>query len=271
MSSMQLAAVPPADAARCRIGDDVSAFANLFAPDVDLVIWRRPIEPVLHRFARDVLAKDELECLRELTLAELPRLSPLPRAAKHADPAAAAAFDADLRFLVRAFAELTSAVRIGLRLVRLSGPMCPRFHTDFVGVRLLTTYCGAGTEWLPAAQVDRRFLGHRSNGQPDDTSGLLRPGAAVQQVPEFAVALLKGDAWPGHGERGVVHRSPSSQRPRVLLSLDVLAQEGGFDGFDLSGAGRPAPLVGAESMGDDPARIDAHQDHGCGGTCGSGR
>lgn len=242
---------PLAAGSSCRVVGDISGFAALYKPQVNLVVWPRPALPELRRFARKILSASELESLAEIDVAHLAAFNPLPTEACDADPATAAAFLADLRHLAMVFADLTAATRLGVRLVRLSGPMCPRFHTDFVGVRLLTTYCGTGTEWLEHAQVDRRFLGHRADGKPDETSGLLRPGTSIQRLPEFAVALLKGDAWPGNEGRGVVHRSPAVRSPRILLSIDVLGQQGGFDGFDATGIGRPAPA-----------------DHACGDGCG---
>jgi hypothetical protein len=150
-----------------------------------------------------------------------------------------------VRTLSHAFAELVGASRLGVRLLRLDAPMCPRFHTDFVGVRLLTTYCGPGTEWLDDADVDRSRLGHRSGGEPDERSGLLRPGTVVRQLPEGAVGLLKGEAWPGNAAHGVVHRSPAVRgHKRIVFSLDVLDQEGGFEGFDATGEGCAVPQAG---------------------------
>jgi len=219
-----------------------------------------------------VLAAADLQRLFEVDVALLDGFEPLPAAAVDADPVAAAAFTADLRELARSFALLTGATRLGFRLTRLEGPMCPRFHTDFVGVRLLTTYCGTGTEWLEHESVDRQFLGHRSGGKEDEVSGLLRPGAVVHRLPEFAVGLLKGEAWPGNLERGIVHRSPAARRlPRILLSLDVLAQDDGgreaiaFAGFDASDRGRAAPTDEGRDAG------DGHDGHGCDGRCGGGR
>jgi hypothetical protein len=256
----------PSVASCCRHVFDPADFVALDEPTTQLVVWRRPVDPVLQRFANDVLAADELQSAQEIEVGDLATFDPLPAAARAADPAAAAAFTDDVRELAQMFALLTGASRLGLRLVRLDGPMCPRFHTDFVGVRLLTTYSGTGTEWLEHEHVDRRFLGHRSGGREDHESGLLRPGAVVQRLPLFAVGLLKGEAWPGNRERGIVHRSPGGREPRILLSLDVSAQgDGGgarFDGFDASGRGHEAP---AEDQHGD------HDGHGCGGTCGGGR
>ncbi|MFO1032469.1 MAG: DUF1826 domain-containing protein [Planctomycetota bacterium] len=225
-----------------RQSDQVTELAGIHDADVQMAIWHRPVDSVLRRFAANVLAARPVQQVLEVEVAELDRFDPLPASLHAAEPVAAELFAADVRWLAGMFAELVGASRLGVRLMRLEQAMCPRFHTDFVGVRLLTTYCGTGTEWLEDRDVDRRFLGHRSMDVPDDRSGLLRPGAAVQVVPEFAVALLKGEAWPGNLERGLVHRSPAlAGTRRVLLSIDVLDQAHGHHGFDTSGHGRPAP------------------------------
>ncbi len=102
------------------------------------------------------------------------------------------------------------------------GAMCPRLHVDRVGIRMLCTYRGPGTEWVDDAAVDRRFLGAASGGKPDEVSGLLRPGHRIERVPPFAVALLKGSLWQGNGGRGIVHRSPGvGEGLRVLVALDA--------------------------------------------------
>lgn len=234
---------PPPAHSCARLAAEAADLSALYDREVQIVIWRRSIDEQVASFAANVLrGDDELRILEEVAVADLDRFDPLPSRLTARDPAGAAAFADDLRMLCRIFADLLGATRLGLRLLRLTTAMCPRFHTDYVGARLLTTYAGVGTEWLEEASVDRRFLGHRAKGIADERSGLLRRGASPQQVPEFAVALLKGEAWPGNQGRGAVHRSPSVQTgARVLFSIDVLAQEGGFDGFDRDGEGRPAP------------------------------
>jgi hypothetical protein len=226
-----------------RLVTEVADLVTLYEKEVQIVIWRRSIDEQVASFAANVLRRDEnLRILEEVAVADLDRFELLPPRLKALDAAGAAAFGDDLRMLCRIAADLLGATHLGLRLLRLTSAMCPRFHTDYVGARLLTTYAGVGTEWLEEASVDRRFLGHRAKGIADERSGMLRPGAAPQQVPELAVALLKGEAWPGNRGRGAVHRSPSLQTgARVLFSIDVLAQEGGFDGFDRDDEGRAAP------------------------------
>jgi len=66
---------------------------------------------------------------------------------------------ADIRLLAEMFSCLFGLRTIGLRLTPLTGSMCPRFHVDRVPCRLITTYVGTGTEWLPHDLVDRSKLG----------------------------------------------------------------------------------------------------------------
>ena len=47
---------------------------------------------------------------------------------------------------------------IGLSLRVLDKAMCPRFHVDHVPCRLITTYTGVTTQWLPHTSVDRSKL-----------------------------------------------------------------------------------------------------------------
>lgn len=110
--------------------------------------------------------------------------------------------------------------------ISLEAASCPRFHVDRIGIRMLVTYRGPGTGWLPDAQVDRRWLDAAGMGCPDEQNGVMPQVAEVLQVPTWAVALLKGEAWPKAEGFGVVHRSPNPKGvPRVLLRVDMLSQE----------------------------------------------
>jgi hypothetical protein len=135
--------------------------------------------------------------------------------------AAPARFQRELEGVVELFADLFGSERLGLRLGTLDAPMCPRFHVDRVGVRLLCTYVGAGTEYLEDAEVRREGLGVAAPGG-SVTEGAARPSAVVRQVAPFSVVLLKGEAWPDNEGRGAVHRSPPGDGRRLLLSVDGL-------------------------------------------------
>jgi hypothetical protein len=133
----------------------------------------------------------------------------------------------DVADVVEIYGLLMEAEQIGLRLVTLDRAMCPGFHVDKVGIRLVCTYRGPTTQWLENTDVDRCKLGMVAQGIPDEESGLIKPRAAIRSMEPFDVGLLKGEAWtnqdgsPNLGN-GVVHRSPQVDNGlRVLLTLDA--------------------------------------------------
>ncbi|MDP3417802.1 DUF1826 domain-containing protein [Falsiroseomonas sp.] len=118
----------------------------------------------------------------------------------------------DVLHLARIFTHVTRADRLRLRLEALDGPGCHRWHADAIGLRLLCTYRGPGTEWLalPGGARAARML---QDGPP--------PPANRLNTGE--VALLKGEGFPGHAGQGCIHRSPPrapGAPPRLLLCLD---------------------------------------------------
>ncbi len=134
-------------------------------------------------------------------------------------------FATDIACLVEIYADLLGCPAIGLRLEGLGRSMCPRFHVDHTGIRLLCTYRGPGTEWLEEEAADRARLGLPSVGICDDESGIMLDPAGVRRIEPYAIALLKGSKWQGNAGRGVIHRSPkvsAEAGPRVLLALDAL-------------------------------------------------
>ena len=189
---------------------------RIFDPEIQLAAWRRPVDPVIADWLEAHL--DDLGAGFRQTLApgEAPDLSRLPAGAGRE------ALADDLQLLAEMLGELLDARTIGIRLEVIRQAMCPRLHVDRVGIRMLCTYLGPGTEWVDDAYIDRRFLGAGANGQPDASSGLLLPGHRIESIAPFHVALLKGSLWQGNAGRGIVHRSPAvPQPPRVLVALDA--------------------------------------------------
>jgi hypothetical protein len=134
----------------------------------------------------------------------------------------------DIAFLVALYGDLLGCQRVALRLEVVDRAMCPRFHVDRTGIRLLCTWRGPGTEWLEDAWADRWKLGHGAHGLTDEHSGLILSTEGIGQVPPHAIALLKGELWQGNAGRGVIHRSPAvppAMAPRVLLALDAVWDE----------------------------------------------
>lgn len=126
----------------------------------------------------------------------------------------------DLSMLVEMYSCLFDLKEVGVRVQVLERAMCPRFHVDKLGCRLVSTYCGAGSEWLNEVGLDRSKLGVGSNGLPDNESGLYT--GKIQQATAGDVLLLKGDGWFGNEGAAVVHRSPtmSSGERRLVVTMD---------------------------------------------------
>lgn len=189
---------------------------RIFDPDIQLAQWQRPVDTFIAGWL-DAHVDDLGSGFRQaLAPGQRPDLSRLP-----SGPGREALAD-DLTLLAEMLGELLDAATIGIRLEVIRQAMCPRLHVDRVGIRMLCTYRGPGTEWVDDAYVDRRFLGAAAGGQPDISSGLLLPGHHIESIPPFTVALLKGSLWQGNVGRGIVHRSPAvPQPPRVLVAMDA--------------------------------------------------
>lgn len=109
--------------------------------------------------------------------------------------AIADAMVADLLQLAKAYREMMNLPCVGLRFD--VGSVGAGWHTDRDNreARLLTTYYGAGTEWLRERDLEQRSL---------NTSAIwAKLDATPQVIPTGWLALLRGGR-----EQGVVHRSP---------------------------------------------------------------
>jgi hypothetical protein len=130
----------------------------------------------------------------------------------------------DIALLVDMFCYLFELKQAGMRLKVLDKAMCPKFHVDKVPCRLVTTYQGTATEWLPHEVVDQTKLEWGCNGLPDSKSGLYQRKSDIQRLDCGDVALLKGTLWEGNENAGLVHRSPEliANEKRLILTLDFM-------------------------------------------------
>lgn len=194
-------------------GETPQVLTEVLQDGVNLAVWRRRLPAQLEDFAALVVNLGQpLADQRVIDVDEqhMPVLTELLREA--ADLHGYESFVADVAWLVAAYTCLVGAQRVGLRLRVLTGPMCPRFHVDNVPLRLLTTYAGAGSEWLKEEASPRGDL--HTAAPPVDN---------IQHLQVGDVAVLKGEKWQGNEGAGLVHRSPSAPQGRLLLSLDWLA------------------------------------------------
>ena len=200
------------------VSDHPSVFEHIFADVVTVCIWNRRPDPILTNYLREYTGSESWERRVCVDVAN-PRFEELLTGFK-AD-VGRVRWATELAALIDLFATLTDSRTVGLRLTATDTATCPRFHSDQVGLRLLCSWLGEGTEWLAEKDVIRE------PAEPSDTSarfaaGPVRPGGVVRQMRPFAVGVFKGELWPGNQGRGAMHRSPQPIGRRVFVSLDEL-------------------------------------------------
>jgi len=212
-------AIPPTtslhDAAR------LTDLVRIFDEDVQLCLYQRSPVATITRYFSDASAQGVLGLGFRLVTTPgqalaIPGLAALPGRDELLQ---------DMAYLADIYGELLGCPQVGMRLEVLDRAMCPRFHVDRTGVRMLCTYHGRGTEWLSEEAADRSKLGSLAQGIPDETSGLICNPMAIRQAPPFSLLLLKGTQWQGNHGRGAIHRSPTLdplEPCRVLLALDAI-------------------------------------------------
>ncbi|MCJ2374090.1 DUF1826 domain-containing protein [Pseudomonas sp. RGM 3321] len=199
-------------------GDTPDVLSEILQDGVNLALWQRQLPAHIEDFGALLLSMGEP--LAESMPLQVrggevePDLTTLARG--YSDLQGYQGFIADVSWLVSAYACLLGAEWVGLRLRVLDKAMCPRFHVDHVPVRLITTYGGVGSQWLPEDVMDRKQLG-RLDAEPTNA-------ADIQQINSGEVALLKGERWHGNEGFGLIHRSPQLLRNerRLILTLDWL-------------------------------------------------
>lgn len=182
------------------------ALLEILRPEVNLAIWLRETPPTLRRALAAVTATPFQATAEAAPDALVDAL------ALQLPPGIPPELLLDIHGLAVAFATIASQARLRARLEVVTDDACHRFHADAVGLRLLCTYRGAGTQWLalPGGGAAARQLG-------------TTPPLPLEALGTGAAAILKGEAHPGQAGRGCIHRSPPlppGAPARLLLCLD---------------------------------------------------
>ena len=115
----------------------------------------------------------------------------------------------DMAGVCNIFCETLATSTVGFCLATQRA--CQRYHIDNVPLRLLVTYYGRGTEWVPDTAVDRLAY---DSGMPNDK--ILTNNNARKFLNAWDIAIFRG------GPDGLLHRTPDSalNTPSILLRLD---------------------------------------------------
>lgn len=191
---------------------------NIYQKDINIVTWKRELSTELTSAVNDFLNRNKTKAA---VLAVTPENTNEVLCNTFGDSETMMPLRNDIAVLVDMFCCLFELKGAGLRITILDRAMCPRFHFD----RILTTYQGGGTQWLPNDVIDRNKLGAGNQGKSDEQSGLFQQLSDINQLTHGDVALLKGEHWFENEGAGLVHRSPPAieGERRLLLTLDFLA------------------------------------------------
>jgi hypothetical protein len=117
----------------------------------------------------------------------------------------------DLSSLGLMFEQPTGAQRLCLRLDIIEDDACRKFHVDNVLHRLVTTYRGPGTQWLPP---------HALANLPHDSPISIDH---IRQLERGWIAIMRGSRGATADHPGLLHRSPPIERQgiaRLFLAIN---------------------------------------------------
>lgn len=202
-------------------GSQLDVLTDIYKEHINIAIWQRSLANALIEATNSIL---DTHPTLQVSLVVKPQDAKATVMKALGSAPMTVTLSEDIAQLVDMFCCLFDLKRAGLRLTALDRAMCPRFHVDRVPCRLLTTYQGVATEWLPHQAAYRSKLGIGNQGKPDEQSGLLNSSTDIQQLCRGDIALLKGESWEGNQGAGLIHRSPQlpDKKCRLLLTLDFI-------------------------------------------------
>jgi len=194
------------DARDVLLGRAPDIFADIELPGVAAVIWNRSCDVGFQRWI-DGMPPQNLPELRTVVPVHLAEAAAIAACEQVGIPSGRERdlLTGDIGALAQIIAKTLKTRQIRIRLDVSDEVMCPKFHVDNVPARLLCTYRGTGTQYVP--------------------EGLEADPERIGQVARGAVALFRGGAWPGTERTGLLHRSPDPDTgagPRLLLVIDPI-------------------------------------------------
>lgn len=200
------------------------ALGYIASPGIRLAVLPRTVPPALARGLASTPPAALPQLRHTVSVSDLGGLPSLlageDKEKTRPEAASIAPLAADIVQLVRAFAAALGLTAVRIRLERVENDACRLFHADYVAARLIATYLGPTTQYLPEFALRRAGLGLGCN------DGICRDSAAIRSVPPGAVAVFKGARGPEGLAGAAVHRSPPLSRrgqSRYVLVVDESA------------------------------------------------
>ncbi|WP_437590337.1 DUF1826 domain-containing protein [Sorangium sp. So ce1000] len=199
---------------------DPEDLAAILRPGINLCRIPRRLDPA---FGAWLAARLDTEPFAVEAVLDAARPDPTQLVAATPPSPEREALAADIADLARRYARLAGCARVRAELAVQARDGCRKFHADYVGLRLLCTYAGPGTEWIPNEAVRREMLARPGVPIAEANRAIVAFSGAVRFAATGEVLLLKGEVFPGNAGNGAVHRSPPVEAAgarRLLLTLD---------------------------------------------------
>ena len=90
---------------------------------------------------------------------------------------------------------------------------CKRYHIDNVPMRLLVTYYGIGTEWLPSSASNYSAYYNGENNE-----NITIDHTKIKFINAWDIAVFKGQKYNGKNE-GILHRTPNASLKNISLLM----------------------------------------------------
>jgi Protein of unknown function (DUF1826) len=198
---------------------------QLHRPELELVSWRRALPPWLGPMLQGWAARFPARYERTLATSASPR--ELDEAVLGLGEDARRWLAQDLAGLLAGLAQVAQTRHLRVWFGAVRSDQCRKFHVDNVRYRLVTTYVGPGTEWVPDTAVRREALDHPPSCPCDANQAIVRDSSAIRHAVPGEVLVMKGGRHPHR--RGAVHRSPPIEgtgQTRVVLIASVVEDAG---------------------------------------------
>lgn len=177
---------------------------------VGAAIWRRSPEPSLAYWLETIADRNLPHGRILVSLIDLQKAVPqlvmkngLPPS-RHTEQLAA-----DIIFLAQCFAFVSDESQVDIRLETITDDACWKFHYDHVPLRLVVTYRGPGTQFVPRDHYEAAMSEQTHYRGP------------LHDISGFTAAIFKGSLAE---QGGILHRSPpisGTGQSRLLLCLNV--------------------------------------------------
>jgi len=196
--------------ANATIGNKAEILHTIHLQEKNIAIYQRDISH-LQNDLKNCL-KDKIEFRKSGTVAEI-------QTALENEFPTYQDLTTDIVALLKVFGDVYQSKTFKVLLAKINTNMCRKFHTDINDLRLLCTYIGQGTLWLPEEAINRKELSGVGGNER-----IVKDENLIQQIQTGNVAILKGAIYSKENTKAVVHRSPEIKGTgeiRLLLRVDT--------------------------------------------------